>query len=293
MVPANLPTETQILGRAAGENFPVTTAVLGRRLRAELVALYGWARLIDQLGDDYPGDRKAALGWAETELSAALACRATGVHVLVRRAANLVMETGADPQLLRDIIEANRIDQRVSHYGTFEDLVGYCRYSANPVGRLVLAIFGGATPQQCEWSDSICTALQLIEHCGDVAEDAAAGRIYLPADDLERFEVDPAHLSGPGPAGPPLRALICFQAARARRILGEGEPLVTSLSGRARFAVSGFVAGGYAALDALAAASFDPLGGAPRPAPARLAIHLGALYGGRLRAGLLRSERTP
>ena len=88
----------------------------------------------------------------------------------------------------------------VSGYATFDELVGYCRLSANPVGRLVLAAFGVADPERIAWSDRICTGLQLAEHWQDVAEDAAAGRIYLPADDLARFGVDARELSA-GAAG--------------------------------------------------------------------------------------------
>jgi squalene synthase HpnC len=276
-----VPTEAEVLGRMAGENFPVASVVLGSRLRARLVALYGWARLVDQLGDDYAGDRLAALAWADAELTRALDQPGdTTLHPLVRRAALLAREVGSDPELLRALIRANVADQTVTTYGTFEDLVGYCRWSANPVGRMVLAIFDAATPPRVAWSDDICTALQIAEHCQDVAEDAAAGRIYLPAEDLERFGVDAAELAGPGPAGPQLRALICFQVARARRILIEGQPLVHSLHGRGRLAVAGFVAGGHAALDAIADAHFDPLGGAPRPTTRRLLVRAGFLLAG-------------
>lgn len=275
-----LPRESEILGRMGGENFPVASALLGSRLRGRLVALYGWSRLVDQLGDDYAGDRVAALAWIDAELTRALSDPADGtVHPLVRRAALLVEDTNADPELLRDLIRANQVDQTAATYATFGDLVGYCHLSANPVGRLVLAIFDAATPEREGWSDDVCTALQIAEHCQDLAEDAAAGRIYLPAEDLDRFEVDPATLAGPGLAGPRLRGLICFEVARARRILIEGQPLVRSLRGRSRLAVAGFVAGGHAALDAVADAGFDPLDGAPHPRTRRLLVHTGSLLG--------------
>ncbi|MDQ2728325.1 MAG: squalene/phytoene synthase family protein [Actinomycetota bacterium] len=276
--PPGVPGEAEILSRMTGENFPVASVLLGSRLRTRLVALYGWARLIDQLGDDYAGDRLAALAWADADLTRALndPTDAT-IHPLIRRAARLAGDVGADPDLLRDLIRANRLDQTAATYATFGDLVDYCRLSANPVGRLVLAAFGAATPQRAAWSDDVCTALQIAEHCQDVAEDAAAGRIYLPAEDLDRFEVDPAELRGPGPASPRLRGLVCFEVARARRILTDGQPLVRSLRGRGRLAVAGFVAGGHAALDALADARFDPLGGAPHPRARQLLIHTGSL----------------
>jgi len=268
-----LPSEHALLGRMAEEHFPVASRLLGRRLRSRLVALYGWARLVDHLGDEYPGDRLAALEWVDAELSRALDDPTLGVHPLVGRAAAVVQEVGADPELLRDLIRANRIDQDTSTYRSFEDLLGYCRWSANPVGRLVLAVFSASDPPRLAWSDSVCTALQIIEHCHDVAEDAAAGRVYLPAEDLARFGVEATSLARSGPAGPELRALIAFQAARARRILADGEPLVASLAGRARIAVAGFVAGGHAALDALAGAGFDPVAPAGSRRSVAIVIH--------------------
>jgi phytoene/squalene synthetase len=168
----------------------------------------------------------------------------------------------------------------VHAYATFDELVGYCRLSADPVGRLVLGIFAAASPQREKWSDAVCTGLQLAEHCQDVTEDAAAGRVYLPADDLARFGVDPAELTGPV-ARPQLRALLAFEAARARRFLDDGTPLVASLTGWARVAVAGFVAGGRVALDGLATAGFDPFSSPTHPSAARVVHHGVALLRGR------------
>lgn len=282
-VPAGLPAPAQILGRAAGENFQVASRLLPRRTRTHLLAFYGFARLVDHLGDAYPGDRLAALDWIAAETEAALADPGqAGLHPLVAAAAGAVRTIGADPAPLSDLIAANRLDQVVTSYATFDDLVGYCRLSANPVGRLVLAAFAASTPERLPWSDAICTGLQLAEHWQDVTEDAAAGRIYLPADDMARFGVTARELTSGPPASPALRALLAFQVARARRILEAGTPLMASLRGRARWAVAGFWAGGQAALDAVAAQGFDPLPGAPRPAPARVARHLGAALRGSL-----------
>ncbi|MGD0811736.1 MAG: squalene/phytoene synthase family protein, partial [Acidimicrobiales bacterium] len=142
------------------------------------------------------------------------------------------------------------------------------------------------------WSDSICTALQLVEHWQDVAEDAIVGRVYLPMEDLRRFGVtveelvpppadyvDRRRRDAPGGASAQSRALLAFEAARARRMLDEGTPLIASLDGRLRFAVASFVAGGHAALDGLAALDFDVYADPARPAPLRVASHLGRLLG--------------
>ena len=283
--PAGLPSEEEVLGRAAGENFPVAMRVLPEDIRRNLLAIYGYARFVDQLGDAYGGDRLAALSWLEAEVDAGMA-ESDGVHPLVARATGMVRETGADPKLLHDLIEANRRDQTVTRYATFDDLVDYCRYSANPVGRLVLATFAAASPdparvpglaggpESLAQSDSICTGLQVAEHLQDVGEDAGAGRVYLPLRDLERFGVEPDSFVAGRPATSAQRALIGFQVSRARRLLEDGRPLAAGLSGWSRLAVSGFIAGGDAALDALAAANFDPLVHTPRPNPVRLAANL-------------------
>lgn len=278
--PPGLPGVDEILGRAAGENFPVALRVLPQEIRDHLLAVYGYARLVDQLGDDYPGDRPAALDWVEAEVARA----ATGepdIHPLVGAAVSTVEAVGADRRLLLDLIEANRRDQHRGSYATFDELVDYCRYSAHPVGRLVLAVFSVSTPQRQSRSDDVCTALQLAEHLQDLAEDARAGRVYLPVEDLDRFGVASTSICGPGPATPAQRALIAFEVARARRILAEGAVLVDDLRGRPRLAVAAFVAGGSAALDAVADARFDPLGGTPRPRPARVATCLVRAWAGR------------
>jgi squalene synthase HpnC len=242
------------------------------------MAIYGFARLVDYLGDEYQGDRLAALDWLAGQTEQALDDPEEGhLNPLVADAARTVRELGADPADLGSLIAANRQDQVVRGYATFGDLVGYCRLSADPIGRLVLYIFDAADPQRFAWSNRICTGLQLAEHWQDVAEDAAAGRIYLPADDLARFGVDARDLTAGPPASAALRGLMALEVARARRILDEGAPLIGSLSGRARWAVAGFWAGGQAALDAVADHHFDPLRGAPKPSPRRVASHLAAV----------------
>jgi squalene synthase HpnC len=268
--PPGLPGASQILGRAAGENFPVASAVLPKESRHHLLAFYGFARLVDYLGDEYAGDRLGALNWLECETRSALdePSRSEpgpgGGHPLVANAATSVRDLALDPQPLFDLIEANRRDQQVSRYESFEDLLTYCRLSADPVGRLVLGAFGVEGPDPLTYSDAICTGLQLAEHWQDVLEDARAGRIYLPMEDLHRFGVDATSLAR-GPASPQCRALMVFEVARARSWLDRGLPLLTSVAGRQRWAVAGFWAGGHAALDRIAKNDFDVL----RPASGR------------------------
>jgi squalene synthase HpnC len=274
-----LPDEAAIMPRASGENFAVAALLLGRRTRDHLLAIYGFARLVDQLGDEVEGDRLAKLDELEAEVGRVF--EGTPRHPLMRRLQATARACSFPRGPFERLIEANRRDQADVDYATFDALRDYCRHSADPVGELVLHVFGVATPERVAMSDDVCTALQLAEHWQDVAEDAARGRIYLPAEDRERFGVEPADLTAPH-AGEPLRALLRFEVDRARGLLERGAPLVGTLRGRARLAVAGYVAGGRAALDAIEAARYDVLPGAPGPAkPHRVALTLRTLVQGR------------
>src|SRR5215470_6605275 len=199
---------------------------LPRALRRDLLALYGFARLVDQLGDDVAGNREALLDALEDELALAFDGRArTPLLAEVGRVAN---ERGLPRGPFLRLVEANRRDQRVATTATWSELEDYCRLSANPVGELVLALFGLATPERIAWSDAICTALQVVEHCQDVREDKGRGRIYLPADERRAFGVREEDLAT-APAPEPLRRLLAFEAERARSLLRAGEPLLATL----------------------------------------------------------------
>lgn len=258
----DVPTAGAIMAGAATENFPVASRLLPAATRSHLLAIYGFARLVDQLGDEAGGDRLAHLDWLEAELERAYRGEAT--HPVLTRLSATLDALGLPDGPFRDLVQANRQDQVVTRYSTFEELEDYCRLSANPVGRLVLAVFGVATPEREVLSDQVCTGLQLVEHTQDVAEDAARGRVYLPAEDLATFGCRVDQLTGSKP-GPELRALIAFQVARARRLLGAGVPLAATIRGRPRIAVAGFVGGGHAALDAIERAGFDVWDRRPRP----------------------------
>jgi squalene synthase HpnC len=266
---SQLPGEDAVLDRAGGENFSVASLVLGRQRREHLLAVYGFARLVDQLGDEVEGDRLGHLDWLEQDLD-----RVYGgepLHPLMRRLASTVRACDLPRGPFVRLIDANRRDQETVAYATFDELLAYCDLSANPVGELVLHVFGFATADRVALSDRVCTALQLAEHWQDVAEDYRAGRIYLPAEDLERFGVAAADLRAPH-AGQALRRLLGFEVERARELLDDGARLVGRLEGRARLAVAGYVGGGRAALDAIAAAHYDVLPGAPKAARRRRVV---------------------
>jgi squalene synthase HpnC len=277
------PSAREVMARAESENFPVASWVLPRRVRAHLLAVYGFARLVDELGDSAPGDRLAALDWLEDELDCAMQCEAE--HTLLLRLGETIAQCRLPREPFARLIEANRVDQRVSRYATWEQLREYCSLSADPVGEIVLGVFGAATPARIALSDSICTALQLAEHCQDVAEDYLAGRIYLPAEDMERFgcreqDLDPS--DRPSEDRRALRAVLAFEVERARGLLRDGMPLVGELQGRERLAIAAFVAGGHAALDAIERAGYEVLAGPPRATKLqRLATFAATLSGRR------------
>jgi squalene synthase HpnC len=280
-----------LAGQAAGENFPVALRLLPARRRQHLMAVYGFARTVDDIGDEAPpAQRPHLLDELEADLrrlydrhgpKGAGSGGGSGSggdgeeprSRVVRALAPTVADCAIPMQPFLDLILANRQDQVVSRYATFADLLGYCRLSANPVGRIVLHVFDSFTPGRADLSDSVCTALQLAEHWQDVAEDLRAGRIYVPAADMETYgctEQDLAQAS----ASPSVRALVAFETERAQTVLDAGAPLIGTLRGAARVAVAGYVAGGRAALAAITAADHDVLRVTPRPRRRRLAGEL-------------------
>jgi squalene synthase HpnC len=266
------PTPRELRERASGENFTVASLLLGRRTARHLRAIYLFARLVDECGDTAPGDRLAALARAEDELDRAFAGETT--DPVFREVGAAVRAHRLPRSAFLRLIEANRLDQHQFEYETYEQLLGYCDLSANPVGELVLGVFGVATQERIALSDRVCTALQLIEHWQDVREDAERGRIYLPATDRHTFGVTEADLVEDH-AGDPLKRLLAFETARATELLDEGAKLVRLLRGRARFAVAGYVAGGRAAVEAIERADFDVLARVPRPGRVRRALATG------------------
>ncbi|WP_424556258.1 squalene synthase HpnC [Streptacidiphilus pinicola] len=318
-----------VLDKAARENFPVAPFFLPPAMREGLMAVYGFARLVDDAGDgDLPDPRGTAellgvpfvdaepgsepagshaegtfrlalLDALDADVDAAFeavlgtAGARAPRHPLIAALVPVIARHGLTVEPFRGLIEANRVDQRVSRYETFDDLLAYCELSANPVGRLVLQLAGLATAERLAWSDAICSALQVVEHLQDVAEDRARGRIYLPAQDMKRFGVTEADLDA-AHAGTTLRGLVLFESERARALLNEGAPLLTSVGGRLRVLLTGFSAGGHAALGAIASAQYDVLAGAPKAGKGRLAREavVGLALGGRRGRGTDRGSRS-
>jgi squalene synthase HpnC len=257
---------------AARENFPVAARLLPARHRAGLRAVYGFARLVDDIGDEAPAEQRSKLlGLVDDDLDRVFAGRTPNLPQL-RRLAWTVHAHRIPEEPFRDLVQANRQDQVVHRYETFEDLRAYCALSAAPVGRIVLRLFHARAPGLVAASDDVCTALQIIEHCQDAGQDHRNGRIYLPGEDLRRFgcaEEDLARTVTPTR----LRGVLALQAARARDLLDGGAgPLMAGLTGWARVAVAGYVAGGRSALSALERGRFDVLAHPLRPRKAEFPV---------------------
>jgi squalene synthase HpnC len=255
-----------VAGRARTENFPVASLLFPRRLRPHLRAIYGFARLVDMLGDEVEGDRVAALGELERELE--LCYGGTPSWPVMRILQPTIHEFSLPREPFLRLIEANRMDQRISEYETWEDLREYCRHSADPVGRLVLGLLRLEHDRELvAASDDVCTGLQLVNFLQDVPRDLGLGRIYLPAEERRAFGV--TELDRPSD---PLTELLKFEAVRARELLQGGRILQAVIGGRVGRAVGLFARGGLAALDALEAARWDVFTQRPRPSRARLAL---------------------
>jgi len=292
---------SSVAARARTENFPVASLLFPRSVRPHLRAIYGFARLVDILGDEFAadspdgtrrsptqervsaGDAGRARAFSETtstsdvvgarlaaldELGAELAACYEGepTWAVMRKLQPTIRACDLPREPFLRLIEANRMDQRISEYETWDDLKGYCVHSADPVGRLVLGVLD-RQPELVTLSDDVCTGLQLVNFLQDVPRDLALGRVYLPAEDRRGFGV--TELAEPNE---PLRHLLVFEAERARALLASSEDLRRGLGGRIGRAVAVFGRGGLAALDALERADWDIFNGRPRPSRARLVL---------------------
>src|SRR5437868_3917422 len=255
----------QVAARAAGENFPVGSILFPRVLRPHVRALYCYARLVDELGDAYEGDRLAALDQLESQVVQTF--EGVPSWPVLRNVQATVREFELPRQPFLRLIEANRIDQRVSAYETWDDVKQYCVHSADPCGRLVLGVLRRLDDAELvAASDSVCTWLPLVHFLQDVPRDLELGRIYLPAEDRRAF--GNPQLDRPSEE---LRSLLRYEGQRAAELLAAGDVLRERIGGRLGRAVALFARGGLAALDALESAGWDVFSRRPRPSRARLA----------------------
>jgi squalene synthase HpnC len=246
------------LARSHYENFSVATWFLPRRLRPHFYSIYAYCRISDDLGDEVGNPQHALqlLDIWEGELEACYAGRPR--HPVFVALAETVRACDIPRQTFADLLTAFRQDQRVSRYDTFEDVLGYCRYSANPVGRLVLYACGYRDDERQQLSDYTCTALQLANFWQDVAVDYNKGRIYLPLEDLRRFGVTEKDISDRG-ATPQFLELMRFEVQRAREWFHKGLPLAQKVDSALAIDIELFSRGGLAILQAIEDQGYDVL----------------------------------
>lgn len=242
------------------ENFPVVSWLLPRELRRHLFAVYAYCRGVDDLGDEAEGDRLALLDEWERELRACYDGSPSEARFLALQDTIRRFDIPAEPFLR--LIEANRRDQAVKRYETFEALLDYCTYSANPVGHLVLHVFGYRDPERQRLSDAICTALQLTDFWQDVTVDLEKDRIYIPQEDMRRFGVTEDDLRQRRVTAD-LRRLIAFEVARTREYYDEGLPLIRVVEGRLRTDLRLYALSGLAVLDEIVRRRHDVLSERP------------------------------
>ena len=240
------------------ENFPVASILLPKRLRRPVEIIYRFARQADDFADegDAPNEeRLAQLDTFRAELDR-IAAGETPQMQLFRDVAQIVAGYQLPLQLFHDLLDAFAQDVVKKRYADFDEVLDYCRRSANPVGRLLLHLYGEATPQNLAYSDDICSALQLINFWQDVKKDYAIGRIYLPLEEMEKFGVTEQHIAE-GLANAEWRELMDFQVQRAREMMRRGAPLGSILAGRIGLEMRMIVAGGNRILRKLQAVNYD------------------------------------
>jgi phytoene synthase len=240
------------------ENFPVASILMPKRLRRPVAAIYHFARAADDIADegDLPNEeRLRQLGEFRAEL-ARIEKNETPLTPLFRNLAAEIGQHALPMQPFYDLLDAFSQDVVQKRYADFDELLDYCRRSANPVGTLLLHLYGEATPVNIKYSDAICTSLQLINFWQDVAKDYAIGRIYLPLDELAQYGVSEAQIAA-GQVDENWRTLMRFQVGRARAMMLSGAPLGSILTGRIGLEMRMIIAGGLRILDKLEAVQFD------------------------------------
>ncbi|CAM8622312.1 ERG9 Phytoene/squalene synthetase [Oxalobacteraceae bacterium] len=240
------------------ENFPVASPLLPPELRAPVRVIYAFARSADDLadeGDASASERIASLNAYERELDHIDAGREPSSDLFQQLALTL-KEHHLNTQLLRDLLSAFRQDVVQTRYASFDELLDYCSRSANPVGRIMLALSDQYSPDMLEQSDAICSALQLINFWQDVAIDSKKSRIYIPQEDLAKFNVSEQSIAE-GKADHRWRSLMQFQVTRARSLMLKGAPLATHVGGRLGWELRFIVHGGLRILEKIEAVNYD------------------------------------
>jgi squalene synthase HpnC len=250
------------LARTHYENFSVATWFLPKHLRQDFLNVYAYCRISDDLGDEV-GDATAALAlldeW-QTELDACY--EGNPRHPVFVALADTVRKFQIPKHEFSDLLIAFRQDQTITRFETFDDVLAYCRYSANPVGHLVLYLCGYSDPERQQLSDYTCTALQLANFWQDVSVDYAKGRIYLPLEDLRQYSVAEEDIQE-NRNTPAFCAMMKFEVERARQWFARGLPLITKVDKELAVDLELFSRGGQEILNAIERQNFAVLGCRP------------------------------
>ncbi len=267
-IPAHAPSRAEAweycrrLARSHYENFSVATWFLPARLRQHFFNVYAYCRISDDLGDEV-GDPRASLAMLDQWQAELDACYAgTPRHPVFVALEETVREFDIPQKPFDDLLKAFRQDQTINRYETFEDLLGYCRNSANPVGHLVLYLCGYRDAERQALSDFTCTALQLANFWQDVSADYAKGRIYLPLEDLRRYQVSEDDIAAARNT-PAFREMMRFEVERARQWFVQGFPLVRQVDREVAVDIELFSRGGQEILNAIERQGYAVLGRRP------------------------------
>jgi squalene synthase HpnC len=271
------------------ENFHVATFFLPRRVRPHFESIYAYCRVADDLGDEIadPSVATRLLDMWGSMLDECYDTPERSMHPVFVALHETVRECGVPRQLFHDLLHAFRMDQYKTEYHSWEELLVYSHYSANPVGRLVLWVCGYKEESLALLSDKVCTALQLANFWQDVVEDAERGRRYIPAEDMQRFGVDEGQIEG-RVFTPEFRAMIESLVIRTRAMLHEGGEISAHVDKDLAVTLDLFRNGGNAILDGITAQDFDVLRGRPVVTKVKKVLLLAGALFGKLRAGLSR-----
>jgi squalene synthase HpnC len=249
------------LARSHYENFPVGSVLIKKVLRKHFYAIYAFARIADDFADEAYDTNEFTeserLGWLNRwrdNLKDAYAGRAK--HPVFVALAETAVRFALPIQLFEDLLSAFSQDVSIRRYRSYTELMDYCRRSANPVGRLILLLFGHRDPEMHSRSDDICTALQLANHWQDVAIDLEKDRVYIPSEDMLKFGLTVDSIKKEG-ASDRFKRLMSFEVERARRLFLSGKPLCTSAAGRLGVELRAVWLGGMTILDRLEKNGFD------------------------------------
>jgi squalene synthase HpnC len=240
------------------ENFPVASVLLPPQVRPAVATIYAFARTADDFADEgdlVPAERLAKLDHYRDELRR-IAEQRSSESPLFQSLAAVIRDHALPIQPFHDLLDAFTQDVMKGRYADFNEVLDYCRRSANPIGALLLRLFGATNPQHLRWSDAICTALQLVNFWQDIALDFKKGRIYVPQNEMVRFGVTEAQIAD-GRTDDAWQALMSFQVARARAMLESGVPLAHALRGRIGWELRMVVQGGLRILERIESVKGD------------------------------------